>query len=854
MTRVGYYKLHHIVTRVGYSELIIPMRLTPAAIAISVALTTAFFSGAARAQSSRASATRSAGASAPQVPGEESTPPRLMRLVEATYPPEALRRGEGAVVVLLIELDASGQVTGVRVAESSGNSAFDEAAVAAARDFEFEPARRGGRAVPSRVRYRYRFTPPAPRATDEDGPRPTPSAGGVLTSTEASGLSSRAPIAPSRVRTSRRALQSEQGVTVYSRAPSREIGRREFGAEDIRRIPGARGDALLAIQNLPGVARPPFGIGQFIVRSSAPEDSLVTLEGQPIVLPFHFGGFASTIATDLIERIEFLPGNFSARYGRVAGGVINVTLRAPPRDRFHTAIDIDLIDAGAYASVPIGRTASVAIGARRSFVDLIAGPFLSGDSGGTSFRQFPFYWDYQLALDWDIGPRDSLRVVASGNDDQLTLHFRDPNSNDPNFRGNLGTHLAYHGLQARWRHRFGPDVVHSFAPAIAYNLTFGQLGPEVRFSFQSVVFNLRDELEVRLSRHARIFFGLDSQYGYLDNVVRAPPLPTNGIQDPIDPATVVSYADQRSFFNPASYVDAEIDATRALRILAGVRLDHFGLLNATTVNPRSMLRLALGDRIAARAGYGIYSTPPRGYYIVPGFGNPALRPESWQHITAGVNIQIFPGAVEFDTDLFIKLGDQVVAPSARTIVRDGQQVPERFANTGYGTVIGGEWMIRVRPGRAAPIYGLISYTFQRATRAACASCPFVTYTYDQPHILSAVLGAILPYGWEIGARARYTSGIVEPNVTGALYDADHDVSLTLTNPLAPGRLPPYFSLDLRVSKRFQLGPLRCQGILEVLNATNNNNPESRIYSYDRRESRLIYGLPIIPSLGIRAEY
>ncbi len=783
--------------------------------------------------------------------------PRVTRFVEAAYPPEALRRGDRADVVLDIDVDIGGRVVSVRVAVGSGQPAFDEAAVAAAREFEFEPGRRAGRAVDARVRYRYRFRPPVQPATDEDAPRPSP-----IASPGPSSIPSPSPIRPSpsasappatRAPAANSTGDTEPGVVVYGRAPSREIVRREFNAEEIQRIPGVRGDALLAVQNLPGVARPPFGIGQFIVRSSPPEDSLVTLEGQPILLPFHFGGFASTIATDLIERIEFLPGNFSTRYGRVAGGVINVTLRAPPRDRFHMAADFDLIDLGAYASVPLGRRASVAFGFRRSIVDLIM-PFFFGSNDATSFRQFPFYLDYQLALDWDAGPRDSIRFIVSGNDDQLIARFRDPNANDPNLRGDLGTHLGFHGGQVRWRHRFSPEVTHTFAPAFGYSLVHGQLGPEVRFDFISYVVSFRDELELHPSRNTRVFLGTDTQFGFVDNDVRAPPLPVNGIADPIDPSTVVSYRDQRWFANPAAYLEAEIDATRAVRILAGVRVDHFGLLRSTSINPRSMVRIALGDRVVARVGFGLYSTPPRGYSIVPGFGNPALEPENWQHYTAGLVYELIPGAVEFDTDVFVKIGDHVVAPSSRTIERNGVPVLERFANTGLGRVIGGEWMLRIRPGRASPLYALISYTHQRAIRSVCASCAWTTYQFDQPHILSATIGAILPHGWEVGARVRYTSGAVEPRVTGGLFDADHDVSLTVTDPLSLGRLPPYFALDLRISKRFQLGPLRAQVILEVLNTTNNANAESRIYSYDRRNSQLVLGLPILPSLGIRAEY
>ena len=120
---------------------------------------------------------------------------------------------------------------------------------------------------------------------------------------------------------------------------------------------------------------------------------------------------------------------------------------------------------------------------------------------------------------------------------------------------------------------------------------------------------------------------MDAQFGWLNNVVRAPPIPTSGIMDPIDPATVVSYTDDRAFANPGAYAEVELDAAQSLRVLAGVRFDHFGILGASTVSPRAMTRIELHPRAVARVGFGLYATPPRGYYIVPGFGNPDLDPD-----------------------------------------------------------------------------------------------------------------------------------------------------------------------------------------------------------------------------------
>src|SRR5262249_14712717 len=112
-------------------------------------------------------------AQAPQL----SKPPRLIHFVEAT-PPAALAERKSAEVVLSIDIDETGNVQKIEAAQPAGDG-FDEAAVAAAREFQFEPGEYEGKPVPVRITYRYRFTyqSPPPPAT----PAPTvPLSGFVL--------------------------------------------------------------------------------------------------------------------------------------------------------------------------------------------------------------------------------------------------------------------------------------------------------------------------------------------------------------------------------------------------------------------------------------------------------------------------------------------------------------------------------------------------------------------------------------------------------------------------------------------------------------------------------------------------
>ena len=76
------------------------------------------------------------------------------------YPPTEARQGVGGTVVLVISIDAQGNVLDVSVEKSSRNRNLDRAAMDAARKWRFNPEVRDGVAVASRVRVPVDFVPP----------------------------------------------------------------------------------------------------------------------------------------------------------------------------------------------------------------------------------------------------------------------------------------------------------------------------------------------------------------------------------------------------------------------------------------------------------------------------------------------------------------------------------------------------------------------------------------------------------------------------------------------------------------------------------------------------------------------
>ncbi|OWB46797.1 energy transducer TonB [Stenotrophomonas maltophilia] len=73
------------------------------------------------------------------------------------YPPAAFRAGIQGEVILIIDVDANGNVTNVTVEKSSRNRDLDRAAMEAARKWRFNAAESGGKKAAGRVRVPVNF-------------------------------------------------------------------------------------------------------------------------------------------------------------------------------------------------------------------------------------------------------------------------------------------------------------------------------------------------------------------------------------------------------------------------------------------------------------------------------------------------------------------------------------------------------------------------------------------------------------------------------------------------------------------------------------------------------------------------
>jgi TonB family protein len=105
---------------------------------------------------------------APLVAGSEGVPlPKAKNIVKPVYPQEALAQGIRGIVILDLVIDEQGRVEDVSIIRSIPG--LDEAAVAAARQWQYEPVRVDGRAVKVRLTVPITFALKLPEVSRQAG-------------------------------------------------------------------------------------------------------------------------------------------------------------------------------------------------------------------------------------------------------------------------------------------------------------------------------------------------------------------------------------------------------------------------------------------------------------------------------------------------------------------------------------------------------------------------------------------------------------------------------------------------------------------------------------------------------------
>jgi TonB family protein len=836
-------------------------------------------------------------------------PPKLAHFVTADRPKGT--EDKTATVVLAIDIGADGKVTDVRVAQTGGAD-FDAAAVAAAKQFVFEPAEIDGQPGPVTITYSYKFTVEeklvslGPQINFEgvvvERFKKTPIKGvkivvkdlqveaftddnGAFAFTdlpvgthaiEISGpglisVTTEEEITAKQKRTVKYYAEArEQGVdeeeVIHATRIKKETASVSIRTEEARKVPGTQGDTLKVVQNLPGVGRSSFGSGQLIVWGSAPNETRVVIDGVDIPALYHGGGLRSTINSDLVKSIDLVPGAFGAEYGRGIGGLVKSETRTLPRDGTHGYAALDVIDASALVTTALSKHARFGVAARRSHLDSVLSQITSQDVG--DFVPIPQYYDGQALLQLDLGKDETLEFAALGSDDRLT---RTIGADDPAQIRRQQTHDRYYRVFARYQRILPDGSSVAVVPSIGWDgntqqASFGEV--PTALDVGSWKYALRAGYRRKLDPHATLSLGIDAQGQRTDvsrlGSVNLPPREGDITVFGQPPgAEINADAWQTAIVSVAPYAFAELTAG-ALQITPGMRVEPY---------------VIDGSRLVPMVG----SLPPIGYRRM----DVALEPRVSATYKLTKRAQLRAGAGIYHqapdpTDLSAVFGNPTLGLERAFHISAGgaykltgtltaelvgfakkldhlasrselatPPLARALVEEGVGRVYGGQALLRQE--LAHGLFGWITYSLIVSERKDHPDTDWRPFDYDQTHVLGLLASYDLGGGWQVGSRFRYTTGVPRTDVMGAYYDARDDRFEPLFGAHNGIRVPAFYQLDARLERTLTLADHRTNMFLDVQNVTNRKNPEEIIYNYDYSSRKYITGLPTLAVVGVRVE-
>ncbi|MBI1930365.1 TonB-dependent receptor [Candidatus Poribacteria bacterium] len=618
------------------------------------------------------------------------------------------------------------------------------------------------------------------------------------------------------------------------------VSRQTLQALEIKRIPGTGGDALRALQALPGIGRANDFNGQLYIRGGAPEDNLFYFDRTPLGYPYHFGGLVSTVSSEVINRIDVYAGGFGAEFGANAQAVIDIYSRRGKQERLSGKFNVNLLYSEGLIEAPIGKRGSWYIAARRSYVDLL--PIKV-----EQITAFPRFWDYQVKVSTDVSEKHQLDISAFASNDffELKLGLNDVD-NEPSLAGKFffkdqfnaqGIHLRTLLTERLTSHLSLSRLYRSFS------ISFGQ---GYFLKVEPVDYELREDLTYRLTSKHQLESGLLFSTGprRASSFFTRPP-------DEGDPNFDFTFEEKlrldvsERFDRIEGYLQSRYTPFEFLSFALGFRLGYFNLTDQMTVGPRGSVKLKIPSGSEISFAYGKYEQNPQPYQILPGVGNPDVKDSGAIHYILEVDRQLSP-ATDIKVAGYYKDLDDL-------ITREQQA---SYLNQGEGFARGIELFLRHRAGEK--FFGWVSYAYALSKRRDRPGEPERLYSFDQTYVATLTASYKLTRTWEIGAKWQYSTGnpytpvigttLVPNPVTGRL------VYVPIYGETNSARVSPFHRLDIRINKSFIHDRWQMGIFLELLNAYNRKNVLTFDYNDDYTEKEVVHQLPLIPYLGVTAEF
>ena len=629
----------------------------------------------------------------------------------------------------------------------------------------------------------------------------------------------------------------------FARPAENVVSIRTLSPEEIRRSPGSAEDIFRVMQSLPGVATAGGKSAQLIVRGGSPDENLTLLDNIEIYNPIHFArtgesmGIISIVNPALLEKVDFLTGGFPAMYGDKMSSVFDMKLADGNRELSNSDLNVNVAGFGATVDGPLIDNSSVIFSVRRGFLDVLTS--MMGKPAA------PRYYDAVGKITYDVNPANRISLVGFYYIDQIdklgtTKESSAMSKYDYMVRDDYGSAF---GLN--WRSLLSQQGYLLTTASFTGNGWTTAQGTQTNRTMRGDdilenEFTLKSELTYQVSPTFDVKIGGMAKYIDSRNSSWTPEDTTRtGI---VIPATSILFRPDLTN-KTALYVQSSYHIVRPLILSAGLRYDHFALINAGSISPRLALSYKLLESTSLNLAWGKYTQSPASYQISPDPRNLSLKYSTAIQYVAGIE-HLLADDTRITLEAYHKeLTNVFVNPDSSNLI----------LNTGTGYARGVEFSLQKKFSDG--FVGSASYSYSVSKRQDNEALPEYHFEYDRPHIINLLAGMEVGEGWQIGAKFQFASGNPYTPVVGVVKKGG--VFYLVDGSVNSARYPDYHKIDIRLDKQFILAGWSITAYLDLWNVYNHDNIISYSYKADTNGEVTMtpqYDFGVMPIVGITAKF
>lgn len=623
------------------------------------------------------------------------------------------------------------------------------------------------------------------------------------------------------------------------------------------RTPTLGDEAVRIVHRLPGIAA--GGVSaQSHVRGGEVNEVLFLFDGLRLYEPYHLKDFqtvATIVNSNAISGIDIYTGAYPARYGDRMSGVNSIEMREAD-ERRETEIAVSFFNT---SLLSLGRFGNESRGdwllaARRGNLDLIA-DVIDPEVGSPDYR------DFLAHVGWEFGRRAVFTANVLSSDDKLKL--ADPDSGEQ-ARARYKNQVFWGKWQADWTSSLQSQTLLAISDItdsrsgllLVPGIVSGSLDERRKFN----ALEFRQDWTWHATPYWMLQWGanlknLDAVYQTSLQRMLEPPF------DSIFGNESITQFDVN--VNPAgaqyaAYAELRWRAAKRIVFDLGLRWDQ---QNYTTseddkqYSPRASVLYQPGARTEIRFGWGQYYQAQEINELQVSDGITTFFPaQRAEHFVASLSHE-FGNDLALNASLYRK-SFRTLRPRFENALNILTLLPElqfdRVAVEASGAEAVGAEVTLIRGTAGDDLLWWLSYAWSSVDDETADEK--VPRSWDQTHTAKAGL-SFRRTKWSFSISGEVHTGWPYTDLTGELVaqPAGGQALVLDEGPRNAGRFPPYHSLDMRISREFEVSRGSLTGFLEVSNLYNRRNP--CCFEYERLENgellrREEHWLPLVPSLGV----